>query len=147
MKKRIAILLTLVMMLSMSLTACANTPTTNDVVDDSLLILLQINNPNMYANGVESAKAYQVPAGSAVVLWDENDPIFYIKKRDASGQETPMKRFRYVEEADEYGSSEAYVTKEDLNVFKDEIILSPDISDLRGVTIIIKKLLYLGAFY
>ena len=46
MKKRIAILLTLVMMLSMSLTACANTPTTNDVVDDSLLILLQINNPN-----------------------------------------------------------------------------------------------------
>ena len=40
-------------MLSMSLTACANTPTTNDVVDDSLLILLQINNPNMYANGVE----------------------------------------------------------------------------------------------
>lgn len=53
MKKRIAILLTLVMMLSMSLTACANTPTTNDVVDDSLLILLQINNPNMYANGVE----------------------------------------------------------------------------------------------
>lgn len=76
----------------------------------------------MYVNGVESAKAYQVPAGSAVVLWDENDPIFYIKKRNASGQETPMKRFRYVEEVDEYGSSEAYVTKEDLNVFKDEIM-------------------------
>ena len=73
-------------------------------------------------NGVKSAKAYQVPAGSAVVLWDENNPIFYVKKRDASGQETPMKRFRYVEEADEYGSSEAYVTKEDLNVFKDEIM-------------------------
>ena len=53
----------------------------------------------MYVNGVESTKAYQVPAGSAVVLWDENDPIFYVKKRDTSGQETPMKRFRYVETA------------------------------------------------
>ena len=81
-----------------------------------------VNQDILYVNGVESAKAYQVPAGSAVVLWDENDPIFYVKKRDASGQETPMKRFRYVEEADEYGSSEAYVTKEDLNVFKDEIM-------------------------
>ena len=73
-----------------------------------------VNQDILYVNGVESAKAYQVPAGSAVVLWDENDPIFYVKKRDASGQETPMKRFRYVEEA--------YVTKEDLNVFKDEIM-------------------------
>lgn len=60
-----------------------------------------VNQDILYVNGVESAKAYQVPAGSAVVLWDENDPIFYVKKRDASGQETPMKRFRYVEEADD----------------------------------------------
>lgn len=40
-----------------------------------------VNQDILYVNGVESAKAYQVPAGSAVVLWDENDPIFYVKKR------------------------------------------------------------------
>ena len=47
---------------------------------------------------------------------------FLCKEKDVSGQETPMKWFRYVEEADKYGSSEAYATKEDLNVFKDEIM-------------------------
>ena len=52
MKKRIVALIILITMLSMSLTACAATPATKDVEDD-ILILLQINNPNMYANGVE----------------------------------------------------------------------------------------------
>ena len=52
MKKRVFALITLVMLLSMSLTACAATPTTNNVVDETL-IFLQINNPNMYSNGVE----------------------------------------------------------------------------------------------
>ena len=36
----------------MSLTACAATPTTS-IVEEDTLILLQINNPNMYANGIE----------------------------------------------------------------------------------------------
>ena len=52
MKKRLVALITLLMMLSMSLTACAATPTTS-IVEEDTLILLQINNPNMYANGVE----------------------------------------------------------------------------------------------
>lgn len=52
MKKRIIALITLIMMLSMSLTACAASPTTDNIVKDTV-ILLQINNPNMYANGVE----------------------------------------------------------------------------------------------
>ena len=52
MKKRIMALITLIMMLSMSLTACAASPTTNNF-EDEILILLQIDNPNMFANGVE----------------------------------------------------------------------------------------------
>ena len=42
----------IVMSMMMSLTACAAQTTPNTSVND-ILILLQINNPNMYANGVE----------------------------------------------------------------------------------------------
>lgn len=52
MKKRIFALLTLLMMMSMSLTACAET-SSKVVSTNETLILLQINNPNMYANGIE----------------------------------------------------------------------------------------------
>lgn len=35
--------------------------------------------------GMDGAKAYQMGANSAVVLFDENEPIFYIKSTDGAG--------------------------------------------------------------
>lgn len=38
-----------------------------------------------YVNGVESAKQYQLPPNSSVILMDANEAIFYTKTTDASG--------------------------------------------------------------
>lgn len=35
--------------------------------------------------GMDGAKAYQMGANSAVVLFDENEPVFYIKSTDGAG--------------------------------------------------------------
>ena len=57
-----------------------------------------------YVNGIESAKAYRLSPNSSIVLWDSNDPKFYIKTSDASGFCT-IKQFKFEEIKNETSDS------------------------------------------
>lgn len=75
-----------------------------------------------FVNGMDSAKAYPTQPNSRVALFDENEDIMYIKTTDASNFPT-IKRYRYVEEKESTNSSpEIYVTKEEFDQFKEEVL-------------------------
>lgn len=73
-------------------------------------------------NGIESARAYSVAPGSTMPLFDSNEDIMYIKSVDGSGFPT-IRRFRFEEENEltNEGASK-YVTKEEFEVFKKEVL-------------------------
>lgn len=48
----------------------------------------QQNNSIQYVNGVDSARVYQIPPNSSVLLMDSTMDRFYVKKSDASGFST-----------------------------------------------------------
>lgn len=72
-------------------------------------------------NGMDSARAYPTQPNSMVALFDENDDVFYIKQTDASNFPT-IRRFRFVEESEEKSKDERYVTIDEFNRFKEEIL-------------------------
>jgi hypothetical protein len=75
-----------------------------------------------FVNGLDSAKAFPTQPNSRVALFDENDDIMYIKTTDASNFPT-IKRYRFIEEKESAKSpSETYVTIEEFNQFKEEIM-------------------------
>lgn len=72
-----------------------------------------------FVQGIEAAKAYQVAAGSKVILFDSEDQRFYVKQTDANGVPQPMLIFDYVQHKDPEPKKEEvdfsqFVTKEDL---------------------------------
>lgn len=48
----------------------------------------QSNNDMIWVQGIEAAKAYQIPNGNTVVLWDSESQSIYIKSVDNSGMPT-----------------------------------------------------------
>ena len=71
-------------------------------------------------NGIESAYAYPTKPNSRYVLFDENADVFYIKQTDASNFPTVTK-YKF-EKAEEVNKSEKYVTMEEFEKFKEEIL-------------------------
>lgn len=72
-----------------------------------------------FVQGIEAAKAYQVAAGSKVILFDSEDQRFYVKQTDANGVPQPMMIFDYVQHKDPEPKKEEvdfsqFVTKDDL---------------------------------
>jgi hypothetical protein len=47
--------------------------------------------------GPESAKAYPLPEKSSVILFDAENPIFYLKTTDDGGFPNPLKTFSFQE--------------------------------------------------
>ena len=84
-----------------------------------------VNNQNadqiIKVNGIESARAYPTQPNSMIALFDANDDIFYVKTTDASNYPT-IRRFRFVEESEEAARDEKYVTVEEFNKFKEEML-------------------------
>lgn len=72
-------------------------------------------------NGIESAKDYPTAPNSMIALFDENDDIMYIKQTDASNFPT-IRKFRFVEEKEEKPEEVKYVTVEEFNKFKEEML-------------------------
>lgn len=74
-------------------------------------------------NGIESARQYQMPPNSRVALFDTNDDIFYVRETDASGFPT-IRAFRFVEVQDAKPDSDQpqYITREEFNKFKEEVL-------------------------
>lgn len=86
----------------------------------------QVNNQNntniIWVQGIEGAKAYPVLPGGAVVLWDTEQNVVYVKIVDMSGIPQPIRTFEYNERVDTQQQSEnkGYVTEERLNEILDE---------------------------
>lgn len=72
-------------------------------------------------NGLDSAKAYPTSPNSTVALFDANEDIMYIKSTDASNFPT-IRRFRFVEEKETQILTQQYVTMEEFNQFREEIL-------------------------
>lgn len=72
-------------------------------------------------NGLDSAKAFPTVANAMYALFDENDDILYIKQTDASNYPT-IKRYRFVLEEEKPVAVPRYVTVEEFNKFKEELL-------------------------
>lgn len=72
-------------------------------------------------NGIDSAKAYPTAPNSTVPLFDANEDIMYIKSTDASNFPT-IRIFRFIEEQETQTPAQQYVTIEEFNKLKEEIL-------------------------
>ena len=63
-----------------------------------------------YVNGIEGAKAFQLPAGKSVLLMDTESPTFYLKSANEMGQAT-MKMYRFEECTAQQTTQPDYVTR------------------------------------
>lgn len=72
-------------------------------------------------NGLDSAKAYPTAPNSTVPLFDANEDIMYIKSTDASNFPT-IRIFRFLEEQETQIPVQQYVTIEEFNKLKEEIL-------------------------
>ena len=79
--------------------------------------------------GPESAKAYSVPPGSTVVLFDADNPIFYLLNKDDSGFPT-LRTFRFEEEKPVEVSAVAETCKDD-GIREEVESLKSDISEIK----------------
>ena len=78
-----------------------------------------------YVQGEAAAKAYPVAPGQFVVLIDTEDPVIYTKTTDQFGRPMPIRILDYVERVDtpvEQPKNSEYITKSELDKFKNEII-------------------------
>ena len=70
---------------------------------------------------LDSAKAYPTSPNSSVALFEENDDVMYIKTTDTNNFPT-IRKFRFVEEPLEVPNPTQYVTIDEFNKFKEEIL-------------------------
>lgn len=74
-------------------------------------------------NGIEGAKAYQMPANSTVALFDANNDILYVKSTDGAG--FPFIRtfaFTEVKEVENETTKVDYISREEFENFKKELM-------------------------
>lgn len=71
--------------------------------------------------GIEGAKAYQAQPNTTVALFDSDEDIMYIKTTDATNNSS-IRKFRFTEELDMNQNDLKYVTVEEFNNFKEELL-------------------------
>ena len=90
----------------------------------------QLNQPQMTAqnlirvNGIDGAKAYQMPANSTVALFDNNEDIMYIKTTDGAGFPA-IRTFAFnevVANTNPIQDTADYVTRDEFNKLKEELL-------------------------
>lgn len=75
-------------------------------------------------NSFDSAKAYPTSPNSDTILFDENEDVMYLKTTDASNFPV-IRKFRFYEEVEAETvkqDSSKYVTVEEFNKFKEELL-------------------------
>ena len=74
-------------------------------------------------NGVDGAKAYQMPANSTVALFDANEDIMYIKTTDGAGFPA-IRLFRFEELKQETAQEvkQDYISRQEFEDFKKEVL-------------------------
>lgn len=74
-------------------------------------------------NGIDGAKAYQMPANSTVSLFDSNEDIMYIKNTDGAGfPGIRMFRFEEIKETTKSEEKQDYISREEFEEFKKELM-------------------------
>ena len=90
-----------------------------------------------WVQGVEGAKAYQLPPNSNAQLLDsENDGIFYIKVSDNVGMCT-LRTFKYVEVTETAGGKPdmaEYVRKDELQSLIEKLLQDKEVEDEQSVS-------------
>ena len=90
----------------------------------------QLNQPQMTTqnlirvNGIDGAKAYQMPANSTVALFDNNEDIMYIKTTDGAGFPA-IRTFTFnevVANTNPIQDTADYVTRDEFNKLKEELL-------------------------
>ena len=71
-------------------------------------------------NGVEGAKAYQMPANSTAALFDGSNDLFYLKVTDGAGFPT-IRTFRFEEVLPVAGQAAEWATKDDVQALHREV--------------------------
>ena len=101
----------------------------------------QQNNPIIWIQGIESAKAYQTAPNSTVVLFDSEEQVIYIKSADMQGKPS-IRILDYTIRTDAprtaqnalYGTNTQIPTKEDINALQSQIdSLKQQIEQIGGV--------------
>lgn len=87
--------------------------------------LVSNSNQLLRVNGLEGAKAYQMPPNSTVALFDANDDVFYVKNSDSGGfSSVKAYTFALMEEKSVNKSNittEDYVTRAEFEELKEMI--------------------------
>lgn len=76
----------------------------------------------VWVQGEAGAKSYLVAPGATVLLMDSEGSKFYLKSADASGVPLPLRVFEYKEIGKQETQPVAYVTREEFEKFKEEMI-------------------------
>ena len=74
-------------------------------------------------NGIDGAKAYQMPANSTVALFDSNEDVMYVKSTDGAGFPS-IRTFSFTEKVNVEGKSQdvEYISREEFEEFKKELM-------------------------
>lgn len=74
-------------------------------------------------NGINGAKAYQMPANSTVALFDANEDVMYIKTTDGAGFPA-IRLFRFEELKQETAQEvkQDYISRQEFEDFKREVL-------------------------
>ena len=101
----------------------------------------QQNNPIIWIQGMESARAYQTAPNSTVVLFDSEEQVIYIKSADMQGRPS-MRILDYTIRSEAprtaqnalYGNDTQIPTKEDISALQSQIdSLKQQIEQLGGM--------------
>lgn len=80
------------------------------------------NGEPIKVNGVEGARAFQMMPNSKVVLFDAVEPLFYMRETDANNNPLSFKTFKYDEVIEVEKTDARYVTIEEFNELKEELL-------------------------
>ena len=72
-------------------------------------------------NGYDGALRFPLGPNSRIALFDGNEDIMYIKQTDAGGYPT-VTRYRFMPEEQTTNSGQQYVTVDEFNTFKEELL-------------------------
>ena len=74
-------------------------------------------------NGINGAKAYQMPANSTVALFDSNNDVMYVKSTDGAGFPS-IRTFSFTELKEDISTSENtdYISRQEFEEFKKELM-------------------------
>ena len=72
-------------------------------------------------NGIEGAKAFGTKPNSVYALFDANDDVMYIKTTDSANFPS-IRKFRFSEITEDESQNLKYVTAEEFNKFKEEVL-------------------------